>query len=173
MNKLQNSMSHVQHYLSRTIFFSRWLQAPLYLGLVVILVLYLYEYFRGLWSLTKSINTMSEVTMMINVLNLIDVVLIANLLIMIIMSGYQNFVSNLKIENHPDKPSWFDNLDASSMKVKVAIALVAISSIHLLRIFFDPSRTSDSIIKWQVIIHLTFLLSAFTLAFIHKLTYPK
>ncbi len=162
-------MIKVRSFFGRLIFASRWLQAPLYLGLIITLALYLYEFCRNLWLLVRFLNNMPDTAIMLEVLDLIDVVLIANLLIMIIMSGYQNFVSRLSIEDHPDKPDWFDSLDAGTMKIKVAVALIAISSIHLLRTFIAPAGISDMTIMWQVVIHLTLLVSALTLAVINKL----
>lgn len=163
----------IRALLGRFIFASRWLQAPLYVGLIVTLALYLYEFCRNLWLLLRNLNNMPDTAIMLQVLDLIDVVLIANLLIMIILSGYQNFVSRLKIEDHPDKPGWFDRLDAGSMKIKVAVALIAISSIHLLRTFIDPNGIPNMIIMWQVVIHLTLLFSALTLALTDKIMSSK
>jgi uncharacterized protein (TIGR00645 family) len=146
--------------ISQVIFLGRWLQAPLYLGLLFILAAYVYRFIMELFHLMVHINSADNTQIMLGVLDLIDVVMIANLLIMVIMGGYETFVSHLQIESHPDQPEWLDHLDAGAMKIKVALALIGISSIHLLRTFIDPGKHSNYEVMWQVIIHLTLLLSA-------------
>lgn len=154
--------------MSRLIFSSRWLQAPLYLGLIVILAAYSYRFIVELMHLVIRINSADDTQIMLGVLDLIDVVMIANLLIMVILGGYETFVSRLKLENHPDQPEWLDHIDAGAMKVKLALALVGISSIHLLRTFIEPSKQGYEHVMWQVIIHLTLLASALAIAGINK-----
>ncbi len=149
--------------ISQIIFLGRWLQAPLYLGLLVILAAYVYRFVMELVHLVWTINTSNDTQIMLGVLDLIDVVMIANLLIMVIMGGYETFVSHLQIESHPDQPEWLDHLDAGAMKIKVALALIGISSIHLLRTFIDPGN--KEVVFWQVIIHLTLLASAIAIVF--------
>src|SRR5206468_4106376 len=124
--------------LPRLLFLSRWLQAPLYFGLIIVLGIYVYEFGRWLLELVFKINILDKTLIMLEALDLIDVVMIANLLIMVIIGGYEVFVSRLHLSKHPDHPEWLDEVNAGTMKIKLAIALVTISSIHLLRTFMDP-----------------------------------
>ncbi len=155
--------------MSRFIFSTRWLQAPLYIGLIIVLLVYVYEFAVGLLHLILGINLLSENEIMMKALDLIDVVMIANLLIMVIIGGYQTFVSRMHLHSHPDHPEWLDEVNAGTMKVKLALALIGISSIHLLRTFIDPSNKMNFAIMWQVVIHLTLILSAISIAFTNHL----
>ncbi len=157
----------------RMIFFSRWLQAPLYLGLIVVLVVYVFEFGRWLLNLVLKISTLDESSIMLKTLDLIDIVMIANLLIMVIVGGYEVFVSRLRLTGHPDHPEWLDEVNAGTMKIKLAIALVTISSIHLLRTFMDPTQNNNFVIMWQVIIHITLVVSVLALALIFKVISSK
>ena len=171
--------SRTESFLERTIFASRWLQAPLYVGLIAAQAVYVYQFFVELWHLIHvafmspaDIKDPSTV-IMLGVLGLIDVVMIANLLIMVIIGGYETFVSRLHIDDHEDQPEWLSHVNAGALKVKLATALISISSIHLLKTFIEvrlPSteyRNSD--VMWQVIIHIIFVLSAVFLAWTDKL----
>jgi uncharacterized protein (TIGR00645 family) len=151
------------------IFGSRWLQAPLYLGLIVAQGVYVYQFMVELAHLVTKIGSLSETDIMLMVLGLIDVVMIANLLIMVIVGGYETFVSRLNLENHPDQPEWLSHVNAGVLKVKLAVALIGISSIDLLRTFINAGQLEDRLILWRVVIHLTFLVSAIALAFTEKL----
>ncbi|WP_133131241.1 TIGR00645 family protein [Legionella yabuuchiae] len=155
--------------ISQIIFMGRWLQAPLYLGLIFILTAYVYRFMAELFHLMAHITSANDTQIMLGVLDLIDVVMIANLLIMVIMGGYETFVSRLNIDSHPDQPEWLDHLDAGAMKIKLALSLIGISSIHLLRTFIEPSKQSNDAVMWQVIIHLTLLISALTIAYTNRL----
>lgn len=155
--------------LSRLIFFSRWLQAPLYFGLIFALGVYVYKFGLGLLDLLTHVTGYNETEIMLSVLNLIDVVMIANLLIMVIVGGYETFVSRLHLRGHPDQPEWLDEVNAGTMKIKLAMALIGISSIHLLRTFIYPADMSNYAIMWQVVIHLTLVGSALAIAFTNKL----
>jgi uncharacterized protein (TIGR00645 family) len=170
--------------LSSLIFLSRWLQAPLYLGLIVAQVVYVYRFLLELWHLiafalfnhappasVPAGVTDPETVVMLTVLGLIDVVMIANLLIMVIVGGYETFVSRLNLEGHPDQPEWLSHVNAGILKVKLAMALIGISSIHLLKTFINASRTDQHSMLWQVTIHVTFVLSALVLAWIDRITY--
>ncbi|MDB6079845.1 MAG: hypothetical protein JWO82_3592 [Akkermansiaceae bacterium] len=159
-----------QQTLGNLIFLSRWLQAPLYFGLIVAQMVYVYHFIIELWHLVATANTMSESTIMMVVLGLIDVVMIANLLIMVIVGGYETFVSRLNLDRHPDQPEWLSHVNAGVLKVKLAMALIGISSIHLLKTFIEADKLQESTIKWQVAIHLTFVISAFLLAVIDRLS---
>ncbi len=157
----------------KLIFFSRWLQAPLYIGLIVVLAVYVYEFGRWLLALVFMINTIDETSIMLKALDLIDVVMIANLLIMVIIGGYEVFVSRLRLSKHHDHPEWLNEVNAGTMKVKLGVALITISSIHLLRIFMDPSQHNNFAVMWQVLIHLTLVVSALALAATNRLIRSK
>lgn len=161
-----------QKTLGSLIFLSRWLQAPLYLGLIVAQGVYVYRFMIDLWHLISDARSPAETAIMLSVLGLIDVVMIANLLIMVIIGGYETFVSRLNLHGHPDQPEWLSHVNAGILKVKLATALIGISSIHLLKTFIDVDHHSDKALIWQVGIHLTFVLSAAFLAWIEKITAP-
>ncbi|MDD5198284.1 MAG: TIGR00645 family protein [Terrimicrobiaceae bacterium] len=165
--------------LGSLIFFSRWLQAPLYLGLIVAQAVYVYLFFKELAHLVHEMPAISETEIMIIVLRLIDVVMIANLLVMVIVGGYETFVSRLRLEGHPDQPEWLSHVNAGVLKVKLATALIGISSIHLLGTFIEVGATSEStlnvtrdwpVVMWQVIVHMTFVISALLLAWTDRIT---
>jgi uncharacterized protein (TIGR00645 family) len=155
--------------LTKFIFWSRWLQAPLYVGLIVALAVYVYEFSMALFHLVVNAPQLQETEIMLIVLDLIDVVMIANLLIMVIVGGYEVFVSRLRLTEHPDHPEWLNEVNAGTMKIKLALALIGISSIHLLRTFMDPGTKTNMDIMWQVIIHATLLISALAIAVTNKL----
>jgi len=150
--------------LETFIFWSRWLQAPLYLGLIVAQGVYVYQFMHELIILVQKTGTLSENEVMLIVLGLIDVVMIANLLVMVIIGGYQTFVSNLDLEGHPDQPEWLSHVNAGVLKVKLATALIGISSIHLLKTFINAEHIADRVIIAQVAIHSIFLFSAIMIA---------
>ena len=172
--------------LASFIFLSRWLQAPLYVGLIVAQIVYVYRFLMELWHLigfavlhhappasTPGNVTDTETIVMLSVLGLIDVVMIANLLIMVIVGGYETFVSRLNLKDHPDQPEWLSHVNAGVLKVKLATALIGISSIHLLKTFINagtPQGIRQEQMLWQVVIHVTFVLSAIALAWIDRLT---
>lgn len=159
-NKRNASMT----VLATMIFWSRWLQAPLYLGLIVAQGVYVFLFIKELSHLVADANSFSETEIMLIVLGLIDVVMIANLLIMVIIGGYETFVSRLNLKEHPDQPQWLSHVNATTMKIKLAMALIGISSIHLLKTFINAENMDETTIKWQVIIHLTFIISAIAMA---------
>ena len=155
--------------MGQMIFWSRWLQAPLYVGLIVAQCVYVYLFMVELSHLVTGANKLGETGIMLMVLGLIDVVMIANLLIMVIIGGYETFVSRLNIKEHPDQPEWLSHVNAATMKIKLAMALIGISSIHLLKTFINAENMSPVTIKWQVIIHVTFLLSAIAMAYTDRI----
>ena len=167
--------SRPRSLLAGAIFFSRWLQAPLYLGLIVAQAVYVWRFVVELWHLASHTATISETDIMLSVLGLIDVVMIANLLVMVIIGGYETFVSRLNLEGHPDEPQWLSHVNANVLKVKLATALIGISSIHLLKTFIRAAEVSKTPIEWnsvmwQVVIHCVFLVSALALAGIERMT---
>ena len=171
------------------IFMSRWLQAPLYLGLIVAQIVYVVVFMIELWHLGESVLTdpahLDDATIMLAVLGLIDVVMIANLLIMVIIGGYETFVSRIGVDGHPDQPEWLSHVNANVLKVKLAMAIIGISSIHLLKTFIEVGAMSESGVSdgderytptgvmWQVVIHLVFIVSALALAWIDRMSYHK
>jgi uncharacterized protein (TIGR00645 family) len=163
-----------QSILAGFIFWSRWLQAPLYLGLIIAQSVYVYHFMVELWHLVSEVHVMSETDIMLLVLGLIDVVMIANLLVMVIVGGYETFVSRLNLQDHPDEPEWLSHVNAGVLKVKLAMALIGISSIHLLKTFINAPHMNEQTIKWQVMIHLTFVMSALVMAYTDRLaTVPR
>lgn len=163
--------------LPMIIFGSRWLQLPLYVGLIVAQIVYVVLFMKELWHLISHAMDFSEQQIMLVVLGLIDVVMISNLLVMVIVGGYETFVSRLRLEGHPDEPEWLSHVNASVLKIKLAMAIIGISSIHLLRTFIEAGglgtgRTSYTTegIMWQTIIHIVFILSAVGIAYVERLT---
>jgi uncharacterized protein (TIGR00645 family) len=150
------------------IFWSRWLQAPLYLGLIAAQGVYVYQFMHELLHLVLKAGSLGETDIMLIVLGLIDVVMIANLLIMVIIGGYETFVSKLDLEGNPDQPEWLSHVNAGVLKVKLATALIGISSIHLLKTFINAGQLEDRVIIAQVAIHLAFLVSAMSIAWTDK-----
>jgi uncharacterized protein (TIGR00645 family) len=174
--------------LPHLIFLSRWLQLPLYLGLIVAQAVYVWHFWVELIHLVEAalgsedairqivaavtptgqqvpaMKTPSETVIMLVVLGLIDVVMISNLLIMVIIGGYETFVSRMRLESHPDQPEWLSHVNASVLKVKLATAIIGISSIHLLKTFINAAAYDEKTLLWQTMIHITFLLSALAVA---------
>jgi len=158
-------MNKIKSQLARIIFMGRWMQVPLYLGLIVALGVYAYRFLVQLSTLLMHVTSLEDLGIMLAVLDLIDVVMIANLLIMVIIGGYETFVSPLNLQDNPDQPEWLGEVNAGTMKVKLALSLIGISSIHLLRTFIDPQKYSNYTVMWQVVIHLTLVFSALAIAF--------
>ena len=168
------------------IFVSRWLQAPLYIGLIIAQLVYVVVFMVELWHLITEVvahpGDIEEATIMLSVLGLIDVVMIANLLIMVIIGGYETFVSRINVDGHPDQPEWLSHVNANVLKVKLAMAIIGISSIHLLKTFIEVGGMSESGIGrgdekytptgvlWQVVIHVVFIFSALALAWIDRMS---
>jgi uncharacterized protein (TIGR00645 family) len=174
--------------LPALIFSSRWLQLPLYLGLIAAQGVYVFLFLKELLHLIQDAASLSEQGIMLIVLGLIDVVMISNLLVMVIVGGYETFVSRLRLEGHPDQPEWLSHVNASVLKVKLAMAIIGISSIHLLKTFIEAgqlglplctpeltaaaalcTKTTAAGVMWQTIIHCVFILSAIGIAWTDKL----
>jgi uncharacterized protein (TIGR00645 family) len=163
--------------LPQLIFGSRWLQLPLYLGLIVAQGVYVVKFMKELWELITHATTSGEEAIMLMVLGLIDVVMISNLLVMVIVGGYETFVSRLRLHGHPDEPEWLDHVNASVLKIKLALAIIGISSIHLLKTFIGAANIgkegalyTESAILWQTLIHLAFIASAIGIAVVDRLS---
>ncbi|OAJ69876.1 hypothetical protein A7976_11890 [Methylobacillus sp. MM3] len=155
--------------LSAILFGSRWLQMPLYLGLIVAQAVYVYLFWVELTHLVQETPHLTEEKIMLIVLGLIDVVMISNLLIMVIVGGYETFVSRLGLAGHPDEPDWLSHVNANVLKVKLATAIIGISSIHLLKTFINAPNLDEKTLLWQVVIHMSFVLSAVGIAAIDRL----
>lgn len=177
--------------LPRLIFASRWLQLPLYIGLILAQAIYVFQFWtelvhlieaafgnqHALELLVKSIgyraeavpDKLNETILMLVVLGLIDVVMISNLLIMVIVGGYETFVSRMNLDRHPDQPEWLGHVNASVLKVKLGLSIIGISSIHLLKTFINAANYDEKTLMWQTIIHIAFLLSAMAIAYTDKL----
>jgi len=163
--------------LASFIFGSRWLQVPLYIGLILAQCVYVVLFMKELWHLVSHATTFSEQEIMLIVLALIDVVMISNLLVMVIVGGYETFVSRLRLEGHPDQPEWLGHVNANILKIKLAMAIVGISSIHLLKTFIEagnlgqPSaKYTEAGIMWQTIIHMIFIISAIGIALVDRMS---
>jgi uncharacterized protein (TIGR00645 family) len=181
--------------LSAFIFSSRWLQLPLYVGLILAQAVYVFHFWvelkdligaamgnqESLKHVLRAVNvtgegaptTLNETTIMLVVLGLIDVVMISNLLIMVIVGGYETFVSRMRLENHPDQPEWLSHVNASVLKVKLATAIIGISSIHLLKTFINADKYSEKTLIAQTVIHIAFLVSALAIAACDRLSAPS
>lgn len=159
----------VEHAFEWVVFASRWIQAPLYGGLIVAELLYAYKFLVELWEMVHHIRELTETLFMLGVLSLIDITMVANLLTMVVIGGYATFVSKLNLDGHPDRPDWLSHVDPGTIKVKLAASLIGISSIHLLKAFVNVSNVPPEHIKWQILIHMTFLGSAILLAWTDKL----
>ena len=162
-------ISRMEQGFEIVVFASRWIQAPLYGGLIVAECLYAYKFLSELWEMVHGIRELSETIFMLGVLSLIDITMVANLLTMVVIGGYATFVSKLDLEGHRDRPDWLSHVDPGTIKVKLAASLIGISSIHLLKAFVNVANVSPEHIKWQILIHMTFLGSAILLAWTDKL----
>jgi uncharacterized protein (TIGR00645 family) len=192
MAQLPTPVSRKLRPLPTLIFASRWLQLPLYLGLILAQGVYVFHFWVELVHLIEAAfgnqtalqavfsavgvtgadaegKKLTETTIMLVVLGLIDVVMISNLLIMVIVGGYETFVSRMDLEGHPDQPEWLSHVNASVLKVKLATAIIGISSIHLLKTFINAGALSDRVLIAQTAIHVAFLFSALAIAWTDKI----
>ncbi len=165
----QTSAHSIEKAFETVVFASRWIQAPLYGGLILAELLYAYKFLVELWEMTIHIQRLKETEFMLGVLGLIDVTMVANLLTMVIIGGYATFVSKLDLETHPDRPDWLTHVDPGTIKIKLAASLIGISSIHLLKAFVDIANEDPEQVKWKIFIHMTFLGSAILLAWTDKI----
>lgn len=157
--------------LGYLMFLSRFLQVPLYLGLIVAQGVYVWLFMVELWHLITeaSLDHIDETEIMLIILGLVDVVMVANLLIMVIVGGYETFVSRIDLRDHPDQPEWLNHVNANVLKVKLATAIIGISSVHLLKTFIEADRIDTKVMLWQTLIHLAFVVSAVALALIDRM----
>jgi uncharacterized protein (TIGR00645 family) len=163
------SPKSVETAVERTLFASRWLMAPIYLGLSLALILLLYQFGRELLHLFSDLPNLDQNDIILGVLSLIDLSLAGNLLLIVIFSGYENFVSKMDTGDHEDQPDWKGSVDFSALKLKLIASIVAISGIHLLKVFMDVGKIPSDQIMWMVIIHLVFVVSGVLLALMDKI----
>ncbi|MCH9422682.1 TIGR00645 family protein [Klebsiella quasipneumoniae] len=163
----------MERFLENAMYASRWLLAPVYFGLSLGLIALTIKFFQEIFHILPHIFSVSESDMILTLLSLVDMTLVGGLLVMVMFSGYENFVSQLDINEGKEKLSWLGKMDATSLKNKVAASIVAISSIHLLRVFMDAKNVPDNKLMWYVIMHLTFVLSAFVMGYLDRLTKVK
>lgn len=166
-------MKKIENFFESVIFASRWVQAPIYAGLIIGSVLYTYKFIVELIHLVQTVATISEEVLMLGILTLVDISMVLNLLVMVIIGGYATFVSRMHLESHEDRPDWLEKIDAGTLKVKLAGALVGISGIHLLKSFININNKDFEQVKWQIIIHVVFLFSTLMLAYTEKVLHSS
>ena len=160
----------MERIIENAMYASRWLLAPIYFGLSLGLLALALKFFQEVFHILPNVFGMAEADLILVILSLIDMALVGGLLVMVMISGYENFVSQLDIKEGTEKLSWLGKMDSSSLKMKVAASIVAISSIHLLKVFMNAQNIPDSKLMWYVIIHMAFVLSAFAMGYLDKLT---
>lgn len=160
----------MEQLIEKAMYATRWLMAPIYLGLSLALLALGLKFFQEVFHILPIIFSMKEVDLILVILSLIDISLVGGLIVMVMFSGYENFVSRLDIEGNDDKLGWLGKLDSNSLKNKVAASIVAISSIHLLKIFMDTQNIPNDKIMWYLLIHMTFVVSAFAMGYLDKIT---
>lgn len=156
--------NNAESFIERSLFASRWLMAPIYLGLAAAIILLLVSFMQELVHLFMALPNISQNDVVLGILSLIDLSLAANLLLIVIFSGYENFVSKINTDAHEDNPEWKGSVDFSTLKLKLIASIVAISGIHLLKVFMDVGKTPETNIKWMIIIHIVFVVSGVFLA---------
>lgn len=160
----------MEKLFEKLMYASRWIMAPIYLGLSLVLLALGIKFFQEIFHILPNVLEMKEVDLVLVALSLIDITLVGGLIIMVMFSGYENFVSQLDVDEDDDKLGWLGKLDAGSLKNKVAASIVAISSIHLLKVFMNTENIANDKIQWYLLIHITFVLSAFAMGYLDKLT---
>ncbi|WP_333607069.1 TIGR00645 family protein [Arsukibacterium sp.] len=163
----------MEHRFERLMYATRWIMAPIYLGLSLCLLALGIKFFQEVLHILPIIFSMKEVDLILVVLSLIDIALVGGLIVMVMFSGYENFVSRLDLHGNEDKLGWLGKMDSNSLKNKVAAAIVAISSIHLLKVFMNAESISNDKIMWYLLLHITFVMSAFAMGFLDKLLREK
>ncbi len=161
----------MERLIERTLFASRWLLAPIFLGLSLAVVALTIKFFKELVHTLTSIVTMTESDLILHILSMIDMALVGSLIVMVMFSSYENFVSKIDLDESDEKLDWLGKLDSGSLKLKVAASIVAISSIHLLQKFMEIQTIANDKLIWYVIFHLTFVVSALMLAFLDKIAF--
>jgi uncharacterized protein (TIGR00645 family) len=160
----------MERFIENTMYASRWLLAPIYFGLSLALLALALKFFQELYHILPHVFELEEAGLILKLLSLIDMALVGGLLVMVMISGYENFVSQLDIDEGKEKLSWLGKMDSGSLKMKVAASIVAISSIHLLKVFMNAENINTDHLMWYVIIHMAFVVSAFAMGYLDKLT---
>lgn len=160
----------MERIIEKLLYSARWIMAPIYLGLSFLLIALGIKFFQEVVHLLPNIFTIEEVDLILIALSLIDITLVGGLIVMVMFSGYENFVSKIDVEEHNDKLGWLGKLDAGSLKNKVAASIVAISSIHLLKVFMNTENIANEKIQWYLMLHITFVISAFMMGYLDKIT---
>ena len=175
MNNENSPMSRFESFFEGFIFWSRWVQAPLYTGLIVASFLYLYKFFQELLYMVKYITIWDETEVMIKVLGLVDISMVMNLVVMVTIGGYSIFTSRIDVDMHEDKPLWLEGLDAGQLKIKLATSLASISGVYLLKTFMnyrnEVQKTSTEGVIIEIVIHMVFIISALLLSQTEKITH--
>ena len=166
-------VTSVEKMLEKMLYASRWIMAPIYLGLSLVLLALGIKFFQELFYILPNVLSIKEVDLILVVLSLIDITLVGGLIVMVMFSGYENFVSRLDINETDEKLNWLGKVDSASLKNKVAASIVAISSIHLLKVFMNTPNIPNDKIMWYLLIHITFVLSAFAMGYLDKLMKDK
>jgi uncharacterized protein (TIGR00645 family) len=161
----------LERSIERLLFASRWLLAPVYLGLSLALIVLGIKFFQEAWHVISQVFELAEADLVLTLLAMIDLVLVGSLIVMVMFSGYENFVSRIDLDTAGDTPAWLSKLDAGTLKLKVAASIVAISSIHLLRIFMNAQQVPNDKILWYVVLHLTFVVSAVLLGVLDRMAF--
>lgn len=160
----------MERFVENSMYAARWLLAPIYFGLSLALLALTLKFFQEILHILPHVFEKTEADLILVLLSLIDMSLVGGLLVMVMISGYENFVSQLDIDEGKEKLSWLGKMDSGSLKMKVAASIVAISSIHLLRIFMDAQNIDNGKIMWYVVLHMTFVISAFAMGYLDKMT---
>lgn len=163
----------MEKIIEKTLYASRWLLTPIYLGLALILIALAVKFFQEIFHVFSDIVAISESDLVLSILSLIDMTLVGSLIVMVMFSSYENFVSKIDLDEDDEKLDWLGKLDAGTLKLKVAASIVAISSIHLLQVFMGVTQIDNDKLQWYVIIHMTFVLSALLLAILDKIAFSE
>jgi len=163
----------MEKILEKLMYASRWIMAPVYLGLSLVLFALGVKFFVEVFHILPQLLTIKEADLILTILSLVDLALVGGLVVMVMFSGYENFVSRLDVDDDQEKLGWLGKVDSTTLKNKVAAAIVAISSIHLLKVFMDTQNIPNDKIMWYLLIHITFVISAFVMGYLDKLTKEK
>ncbi|MFV0378114.1 MAG: TIGR00645 family protein [Mangrovibacterium sp.] len=166
---MQKGIKKAENVIEQFIFWSRWIQLPVYVGLIVASLVYVVKFMKELVHLIGNFSDMHENLILLSVLGLVDISMVVNLLVVVFVGGYWTFVSKIDFADHADKPDWLSHINAGTLKIKLIISLVSISGVHLLKTFIDINNISLQAALLQIAIHLVFILSALMLAWTDKI----
>lgn len=175
MSEGNSPIKKFESFFEGFIFWSRWVQAPLYTGLIIAAIIYLFKFFQELFYLAEKFNMVTEQEVMVKVLGLVDISMVMNLIVMVTIGGYSIFASRIDVDMHEDKPLWLEGLDAGQLKIKLATSLASISGVYLLKTFMnyrnEVEKTSTEGVIIEIVIHMVFIVSALLLAQTEKITH--